>query len=803
MTKPDLLIEPVTPPGSPGLPPRWTSSAKSGVGTAARAESRIWFTISHGILNEIYAPRLDEACIRDFGLMVTADGYFSEEKRDTDTVIEMVEDGVPAFRLVNTARDGRYRIIKTVFSDSIREVVLQSVRFEALQGKLSDYRVHAIVSPHLVNAGADNTGWCGDFKGRQMLYASGRGSSLAVASSVPWLARSVGFVGTSDGFQALSNGKALDERYQRVENGNIALTGTLDMAATDGSFVLALGIGSRHEEASIRALLSLQQPVETMLERYCAGWREWQKTLLPLDEGYDGTGPNHYRVDMTVLASHRDEPSGAMIASLSIPWGSTKSDDDLGGYHLVWPRDLVQTAGGFLAAGCAAPPTDVLDYLVATQEADGHWNQNSWLDGRPYWNGIQMDETGFPVLLYDMLLRAGAIEDPSRYLSMIRAAAGYLVRNGPVTGQDRWEEDDGYSPFTIAVEISALLAAADAMDAGGEPAIAAYLRDTADGWNEQIEKFTYASDTELSREIEVEGYYMRIGFSGGDRTSRSSGLIPIRNRSDGNVTREAGLLVSPDALALVRFGLRSADDPRILNTVKAIDHLLKRDLPNGPYWYRYNDDGYGEHKDGSAFNGAGIGRLWPLLTGERAHYELAAGRPDEARRLLKVMEAAGGKGGLLPEQIWDCDDIPDQGLVLGSPSGSAMPLVWAHAEHVKLLRSLKDGAVFDMPPQAVERYIRNRQPCAHWVWRLNLQISGLNESQMLRIDLPDAARVHWSCDDWATVDDTDTTPTGLDTHIVDLPTTGLTVGTRIVFTLFWTARNEWQGKDYAVVVEKA
>ncbi|MFP3581742.1 hypothetical protein SB659_19475, partial [Arthrobacter sp. SIMBA_036] len=90
---------------------------------------------------------------------------------------------------------------------------------------------------------------------------------------------------------------------------------------------------------------------------------------------------------------------GAIIASLSIPWGSSKGDDDLGGYHLVWTRDLVETAGGLLAAGAHADALEVLDYLVATQEADGHWVQNSWLDGRPYWKGIQMDETAFPILL--------------------------------------------------------------------------------------------------------------------------------------------------------------------------------------------------------------------------------------------------------------------------------------------------------------------------------------------------------------------------------------------------------------------
>src|ERR1700742_3363373 len=218
----------MVPPGAPGIPPRWTSSAKSAVGTAARAESRVWFTISHGILNEIYAPRLDTACIRDFGFIVTADKYFSEEKRETHQTVEMIEDGVPAFRLVNTAIDGRYRITKTVFSDPVREVVLQQIHFEALKGALADYQLHAIVAPHLVNAGADNTGWYGNFKGQPMLFAEGRGTSLAVASSVPWLARSAGYVGISDGWQTLSRGEGLGKEFHRAESGNVAIAGTLD-----------------------------------------------------------------------------------------------------------------------------------------------------------------------------------------------------------------------------------------------------------------------------------------------------------------------------------------------------------------------------------------------------------------------------------------------------------------------------------------------------------------------------------------------------------------------------------------------
>jgi glucoamylase len=795
----------IVPPGAPGISSRWTSSAKSAVGTAADAKSRVWFTISHGILNEIYAPRLDTACIRDFGFIVTSDGYFSEEKRDTIQTGEMLEDGVPAYRLIHTARDGRYRITKTIFSDPDREVVLQDIVFEALIGKTSDYALHALVAPHLVNAGSGNTAWYGDFKGHGMLFAEGRGTFLAVASSVPWLARSAGFVGVSDGWQTLRRGEGLRSEYQRAENGNVAISGTLDLTAGNGRALLAIGFGAQAEEAAFRSLISIQRGAPAALEAFRTGWRQWQSKLIPLDQPRDAKGLNRYRVSTLVLASHRDAASGAIIASLSVPWGSSKGDDDLGGYHLVWPRDLVEVAGGLLAAGATEAAEAVLGYLMAVQEADGHWAQNSWLDGRPYWGGVQMDETGFPILLYDMLLRAGAIDASAtaRYSKMIEAAAGYIVRHGPATNQDRWEEDGGYSPFTLAVEVTALLVAADAIEAAGDPSAAQYLREVADGWNEQIETWTYATDTELSRRLGIEGYYIRIGDSTGNGADPLRGRVAIRNRADTNASLEADSLISPDALALVRFGLRAADDPRIRNTVTAIDAVLKRELPAGPYWYRYNDDGYGEHEDGSPFDGTGTGRLWPLLTGERAHYELALGRIDEARRLLAALEASSSDGGLIPEQIWDAKDIPERELFLGRPAGSAMPLAWAHAEHIKLLRSIRDGAVFDMPLQAARRYIQNNQKLFAQSWRMTSKIESLVEGRILRVELLESGTVRWSSDGWRTFDEVSAKATGFGTYICDLPTRALRAEKDVVFTIYWSGRKSWEGTNFVVRVASA
>jgi glucoamylase len=372
-----------------------------------------------------------------------------------------------------------------------------------------------------------------------------------------------------------------------------------------------------------------------------------------------------------------------------------------------------------------------------------------------------------------------------------------------VTQQDRWEEDAGYSPFTLAAEISALLAAADIAELTGHSEPAQTMRDTADAWNNNIERWVYATGTDLAKQLGIEGYYVRIAPPDTDgAASPTQGFVPIKNKPPGEDGDRAYHIISPDALALVRFGLREADDPRILNTLRAIDALLAVELPQGPCWYRYNGDGYGEHKDGSAFNGTGIGRPWPLLAGERAHYCLAGGHRDEAEALLTVMENSTlGQSRLLPEQVWDAADIPALELFRGKPTGSACPLVWAHSEYVKLRRSIRDGKIFDQPPQPYKRYIVDKHGRQHWGWRLNNKTRTVPRHQTLRLNLLSPALVHWSLDGWKTPQDSETHDTGVGIHILNLPTAALPPGSEIVFTFFWTGENRWEGRDYTVTVE--
>ena len=534
---------------------------------------------------------MDQACIRDCGLIVTdGAGFFAEEKRDTDCAITALEDGVPAYELVNTHRpaDGgtpRFRIIKRVITDPTRDVVLQEVRLETLGSHSGPpLRLFVLLAPHLVNAGTNNTGWRGEFKGQPMLFAEGGGTALALACSTPMLGRSVGYAGVNDGWQDLSRHFRLTWDFDRAVDGNVALVAELTIPEA-GPLYLALGFGRGPTEAAFRARASLQDEFGRLAAMYVTAWRTWQAGLRPLDHAC--RQHNGYRVSTAVLRAH-EAPSfpGGFIASLSIPWGASKGDDDLGGYHLVWPRDLVETAGGLLAAGAFAEAVRVLDYLRTTQEPDGHWPQNNWLDGSSYWQGVQMDECAFPILLVDLALRHGALTATAaaRYWPMVRAAAAFLVRQGPVTNQDRWEENSGYSTFTLGVEISALLVAAECADRAGEATVAVFLRDTADAWNDAVEEWCYAQGTPMTHELGIDGYYIRMAPDRAPAAASAiDGDVQIKNRPDGQGAYRAHDIVSPDALALVRFGLRAAErPPHPRYTVRVIDSKVRAELPFGP-----------------------------------------------------------------------------------------------------------------------------------------------------------------------------------------------------------------------------
>jgi len=679
----------------------WSSGAKTGVGTALDHGSRIWFTLSEGIITEVFFPQLDAAAVRDLQFIVAdSHGFVSDQRRDTSCEVQTDIAGIPAYRMKNTCKHGHFCLEQEIVADPDRSVLLIRVRLAALQ--LDNPRLYVLLAPHLGNKGWGNNGWTAEFKGQPMLFAQNTGvdgpSVLAFGCSVPFMKGSAGYCGFSDGWQDIIKHGRMEWEFDSAPDGNIALTAELDTSKAL-SFVLALGFGTTVSGAGHHVLASLIDGFDSRWQTYTGEWQKWfEEIKLPGDESCGGDFVA--RVSASVLRMHEaKEFSGAMVASLSTPWGESRSDGSTG-YHMVWTRDLIEAIGGLMALGAHDPARRVLTFLHAAQEADGHWPQNMFVDGRPNYQGIQLDEIGFPILLAFLAAREPTLDEHqlAAFWPTVQKAATYLLRHGPVTPLDRWEQFSGYSVFTLAVEIRALMAAADYALKIGETEFAENALRVAQDWDSKIEDWTYVRGTALAKRLGLEGYYAFVIPSQPADLAPAQRPIPVP-RWAGNGVATAGEIVSPDALALVRFGLRSPDDPRILNTVKAIDATLRVETEFGPCWKRFIGDDYGESESGEPFRdyGNGVGRPWPLLTGERAHYELAAGNRDEAIRLMHAMEGFANASGLIPEQIWDAADLPEKGLYRGQATGSATPLVWAHAEYLKLRRSIQDGKIFDLP----------------------------------------------------------------------------------------------------------
>ncbi len=743
--------KPVPAPRGPGSKPRWTSSAKTGVGTSVAKPSRIWFTLSQGVLNEVYFPDIDKANTRTIRFLV-ADGasFFSDEQHDANHEVNAFADGVPGYTILSTCKQGRYRILKEIVPESVRDTLLIRVRFESLESR-SSLKLYLYVEPHLADQGANNSCWIGSYQGLPMMFAGRGAAALAVYSTVPFVETSCGFVGKNDGYADLKANFKLTERYNQAKNGNVGLCSELDWQAAQGTLVVAIAFGSEPAEAGQQARAGVLSHFDDVKAQFIADWKASQAELRPMKVP-EGSAHDMYRVSTAVLRTHESKRfPGGFIASLSLPWGFSRGDDDIGGYHVLWPRDLCETAMGLMACGDMDAGRRALFYLACTQKQDGSWSQNMWLDGTPHWGAVQMDGIAMPILLAGQLHRAAALQGYDAW-PMIRQAVRFLVQNGPGTGQDRWEALSGYATFTMACEIAALLVAADFADSAGESPSATFLRETADAWNDAVDTLTYATGTEIAKAAGVDGYYLRITPKDAIKRSSLDELwLKLSNHSYLSGRHRAVDVLSPDALSLVRFGMRSATDPRMQATAKVIDAHLRREMTTGSGWMRSTDDGYGEHADGSPYNGTGIGHCWPLLAGERGHYALAAGDRSTANEVLLTMARQTSACGMLPEQVWSAADIPEHQLYNGHPAGSGMPLAWAHAEYVKLLRSLEEDKVWDMPPQTVQRYQIETRVSPFEIWTEHEPRRWVSKGKQLRMDLNIPGAITWRADGCAAV----------------------------------------------------
>jgi glucoamylase len=755
-------------PGAPGPAPTWTSSAKDMVSTAL-GTARLWATIGHGTVNEVYWPSAGRPQIRELGFIVAGPDFWQELGRANAYRVSVPEPYIPLPTIVHEADS--YRLELEIVPDPSRDVL--QVRF-ALSGNST--QLYVLLTPHL---GA--TGFANNARVEDGLLAWKEQEAAFLMADCGFSRASAGYVGSSDGRQDFAQHGTMRWCYPEALNGNVALTA--ELPAQSG--VLALAFSNTPTGARTLARSSLSQGFDAVKQISANAWKAWAQGIA-MPEASDHLHREAWVSAMAIKVHEGKTYPGSVVASLSIPWGNTT--DSTGGYHLVWTRDAVETALALLAIGSSAAAKRLLTYLMATQKADGSWSQNSFPDGRPFWTGIQLDEVGFPILLSAKLAEHGSRDELPVLCRMTERAAAYIARSGPISPQDRWEENAGISPFTIGIEIAALVAAAEHLEEKDR----SYALSLADYWNERIEDWTYCRSETAQEKFGVEGYYVRLAPPSLDRGLR--GRIDVGQRKENDPSPAA--LVGMEYLYLPRLGLRDPRDPRILNTVKVTEAVLKVETPSGVAFRRYDQDAYGEYDDGRPFDGNGVGRAWPLLTGERGHFDVLLGK--DPLPYLESMARMSGACGLIPEQVWDAPPIPERELYPGRPSGSVMPLVWAHAEFLKLLAARKTGRPLETLDCVGRRYACQRPEASTWHWRLSEPFDLLPPNRSLVVENRVPFRLHFGFDGWEEVGELGSEDIGLAMHGVRFRAEELSAHRTIDFTSYFVDEDRWEGVDHRI-----
>ncbi|MEV4347593.1 glycoside hydrolase family 15 protein [Actinoplanes sp. NPDC049596] len=663
-------------PGAPGIDEQYLPADKSGLLTSRTTESRVWATVQkEGGLGEIFYPTIGGPSARALSFVVTDGRGISKPSKVTT---EQSDPGSLSFRQTFSARS--WRLVAAYTVDPQRSTVLVDLSFSG-RGKL-----YAVYDPALGNSrGGDS--------GRGMVATDGAVSS-AVAASPAFTATSNGFSGVSDGLTDLRDGR-MDWHYDTAGPGNLVQTGAIGHRHT----TLAIGFADSASGAVKTAAKSLGRGFASVSRSYAYGWKQYLSRLKNPPRGLSATERQLYRTSAMVLAASEDKANpGAYVAAPAAPW-AFGTDDPSGPYHLVWSRDLYQIALALIAGGDRAGANRALDFLFRKQQKpDGSFPQNSQVDGTPVWGGLQLDEVALPMVLAYRLGRT----DASTW-SHVKRAADFLLsyEQAPATPQERWENQSGYSPNTIATEIAGLVCAASIARANGDAASAARYLATADSWRARVKAWTVTSTGPYSSSP----YFLRLTKDGDPNAGTT---YNIGDSGPSNVDQRR--VVDPSFLELVRLGVLPASDPDIRNSLRVIDAELGVRTPNGFFWHRASFDGFGEKADGSQWEYnlpddslLTHGRAWPLLSGERGDYEIAAGDLRAARTRLTAMARAAGPGHMLPEQVWDQN--PPPGRTPGTPTYSATPLTWSHAQYIRLAQNLAAGRVLDTPDVVADRYL--------------------------------------------------------------------------------------------------
>ena len=696
-------------PGGPGAAAYWGLGRKDGVGSAYGTASNVWYTLAGGSLTEVFYPTTDTPDVTSLFFVVTDRRTFADRQAVDSTCVTTHPDPRSEHYVITC--DGRrhpYRLVTAYLSDPLRPTALIHLRLIQSAGR-APLTVYVRYDAALNGNGINDTG---RVAGPALLAHDNQGHYGPVASALiatpPLQEGTTGYASTaSDPLIPLSAHFTPGPRYAGAGPGNIVQGAYLSLRK-DGTADLGLGFGPSEAAALHTASLSLATPFARIASTFTAAWHHYAAGLTQPDARF--TAAEHAQYFDAILALKASEDKrfpGALVASLSTPWGqSVPANQNSGqGYHRVWARDLYEMATGFIAAGDLATARGIVRYMLDTLEGqDGSMPQNSLVDGTPVDGGIQMDEIAYPLILALSL----GVDDPATYASHIRLLADYLVRHGPITNQERWEEDGGYSPSTIAAEIAGVLAAGVIAQRDGDPARALVYRAVADDWQRQVKSWTVTTTGPLSRHP----YFMRIDDNQDPNDGDSLAIA-------GGPTLDERSVVDEGFLELVRLGSLEPSDRDVVNSLGVIDSTIRVNTVNGPAWYRYNHDTYGDASSGVPWDqtaGQGLGHPWPVFDGERGEYELSRGNADQARSYLEVMRRFASPTGLIPEQIWEGRPVAASapggspsaasiGMTPGQADGSATPLNWALAQYIRLLADIQSGILLDQPAIVHARYV--------------------------------------------------------------------------------------------------
>jgi glucoamylase len=714
-------------PGGPGGKADWLPAKKTGFGTSYTTASKVWFTLEGGRLSEVYYPRIDTPSVRNLDFVITDGHSFAARAQDASTSFtrfvstdqgrrEESDDLTNlTYEIVNSDTVNRWRLTTTFVTDPSRATLLIEVEFISLSGR--PYQLYAVYQPQLndpiIGAALSESGLThGDSllaSDAQMQVAS------ALVASPAFTETSNGYLGTSDGGTDLSQHYRLTAHHTSAPSGTVVQTGRLPLTGRWGSqhLTLALSFAATQSAALDTANASLGAGFDQLSREYAKGWDQYLHSL----HNPPANLPNKdlrklYAVSAMVLAASEDKTyRGAFVASPTMPWAfGTGLINPSGDYHAVWSRDLYEIVTALIVEGDLAGAGRALDFLFNVQQKpDGSFPQNSKVDGTPVLGSLQLDEVADPIILAYQLGR----KDATTWSRHVKPAADFLVNfvspegyPAPFTPQERWEEQNGYSPSSIASEIAGLVCAADIAQINGDAASTQRYLTTADSWRSQLEKWTVSQNGPYG----PFPYYVRVTKDGYANAGTTYGL---RNGGPSSIDQRA--VADAGFLELARLGVKSPYDQDIINSLRVVDAQLAVKTPNGVFWYRYTDDGYGEMSTGAplavSFSDSFTthGRLWPILAGERGEYDLATHNVFAAKAHLIAMRRTANEGYLLSEQVWDNQPPSRQsGFAPGTGTTSATPLAWTHAQFIRLAFNIGAGRLLEQPSIVAARYLHRQ-----------------------------------------------------------------------------------------------